>query len=346
MKLLKLALFGVVMIGLQFSGVAFALDPELCDSSEDPDCQCPGDDSYDVCYQETPSDLTSPDDPVALRNAANITSEWNDELEAYEVEIDVTQLTAGGVIKLHSNQGRWESFEELRDYIGQLIGQDVTEYEQELPPLVVRQRGLIGRYDQFREDWAEVRVRSLIDGVITNSSGDIRLGDSPFFDIFAEFEECHGVDDKAHDSEVTNDFAADQCSGYVDQPIEDCRGTGDGGLNCDHTLPYKFAETDLDVRGAILLCDTDNGDCDPDDSGIIHVRRDADYLELDSYFFDGGAGPFETPHFSETDTQSIVETGDLDNGVCAHGTAEDDGVVIELSTRDGSYDSNHPSCDF
>lgn len=78
-------------------------------------------------------------------------------------------------MKLNSNGGKWDSAQDLHDYVYELLGlsSECWEMDRPFPPLMIEQKGVVMRYDQFSEDWASAHVPSLIYAAITDAEGRI-----------------------------------------------------------------------------------------------------------------------------------------------------------------------------
>jgi hypothetical protein len=336
----------------------YAIEPVLCDPAQDPDgCECSS--AADECYQIAPKDLISPDDPTALRQAAGIQSQWDAQRGVYVVEADVTGLTAAGVMKLNSNQGQWDDRAEMFEYLGELIGQDLSDWmctPEALVPLELRQKGTTVRYNQFDEEWARANSGNIIFDAISDENGDVFF-DASGFNLFPAAT-CDGSDPDAFDSRTQNGVAAEQCSTAEDTNTgvsceEEPIGVDCGPNRCN-SLGEKSAQTTLrtadtlehignsprcigvDVNGE-LICDVQSG-------VIVRERVEADNLKIESTFFSAGTAEDPTdPADLDDSTDTVHFLGNV-NGVCSEGTVEEGNTTLLLNTKEGSYDSSAPLC--
>jgi hypothetical protein len=340
----------------------WATSPSICDPQEDPDqCECPNDGTYDVCYETAVSALISPDDPEVLREAAGITSQWDSQTDTFEVTADVTDLTAAGVMKLNSNQGQWDSVEELHDYIGALIGQDFSDFIDAceiggLPPMSIAQVGSTTRYDQFNEEWAAANSGSIIYDAITNENGVLFIGANSF-NLFGQGSRCTGADPKSHEFDKDSKLAADQCSDVSAGSHEMCGelwGSDPCFPEC-RTYSFELAWTDLETSstqsfGDTLECRGDwiGGElvCTPSQGVIVHGRVQADDIYLENTYFSGISNSFTPDPVEAEDEVEVSHDSSAANGVCGYGEVEDGLNSVELETRDGAYDSQEDLCDF
>ena len=334
---------------------AFATDPYICDPEQDPEqCECPLE-GVDACYEVAASNLISPDDPLQLREAAGITSSWNNKDEVWDVKMDATGLTAAGVMKLNSNRGQWDSIAQLHKYLGALIGQDLqTDFcgfgSAGFPRMRIHQVGVTTRYDQFNEDWAAANSSSLVFDAITDTNGDLFIKGTRF-PLFPVGNECNGRDPAAFGSAKDGSLAGAQCSAALRVQGSIAQGP------CKESITYFIdkAQTTLETSkttsfGKTIYCRGSyldgNQICDVQNGMIVHERVRADELDIISNFY--LAGSFDSydgshPDYNEVDTQ---DTATHVNGVCSRGDAKDGNgaYFIRLKTRDGSYDSNHDIC--
>ncbi|MFP4597485.1 MAG: hypothetical protein ACLFVJ_04485 [Persicimonas sp.] len=342
------------------SSTAFAADPIICDAEEGADCGCPDDNStYDACYEVDVSDLTSPDDPEALRELANISSEWNSELGVYEIDVDATALSAGGMMSLHRNNGQWESFEELYDYVERLTGADLYNVcnPDDLFPFSVRQNGRVTRYDQFAQEWAMSTVDSLIWGSVTSSDGQLVVGDIEFDPIFAAGESCPGISQDAYETEVEDDLVSHQCSmaGKWEEdnpaaglPEDPCYPKENEKVTHRHASTLVEASRPKAVGEPERICQgtIENGDfhCTQEDQ-VIHILRKVEHITLGNQYFQ-----FEQERSSDfehlQDVSELYLEDSINDGVCGHGTVNDGEDSLVMDTRDGAFDPYHPDCDF
>jgi len=352
---------------LFFASSAFSQSSLVCNPEEDPyECQCPsGESEYDSCYTTSADELISPDDPQVLREAAGITSSWNAEKEVWDVTIDATQLSAAGVIKLNSNNGQWNSLEELWSYIGALVGQDFTvqDYNDDgiadLPPMHITQKGRTLRFSAAKGAWAPENSGSLLFDAISDAQGVIHIGDASL-DLFSySAGTCAGVDEKSFDTATDGTVLpvqADQCSnldGGAIGPLKDCVKNG---IYCNAivataktTLDFSKHELDrtpfcvggFDSSGFTGQCATG--------FEIVRRRADADQLNLFIDYFNYATHD-SSDNPSVTNKPSIVgsstSTTKVRRGVCTTGTSEEGNYNTETQTRDGDYDSGDPACIF
>jgi len=360
------AIFSAACI-LFFATSAFAQDSLVCNPKEDPyECQCPsGESEYDSCYTTSASELVSPDDPAVLRNAAGITSSWNSQEGVWDVTIDATQLSAAGVIKLNSNNGQWDSLQQLWTYIGTLVGQEFTvqDYNEDgiadLPPMHITQTGRTLRFDVDQGIWAPENSGSLLFDAISDAQGAIHIGDASL-DLFSYTTgTCPGIDGKSFDTDTDGTLLpvqADQCSnldGGIIGPLQDCVKNG---IYCNAII--TTAKTTLDFskdqleRTPFCIGGFDSsgftGQCA---TGVQIVRRraDADILDLEmDYYNYGNHDSSDNP--SATNKPSIVgsstSTTKIHRGVCTTGTSKEGNYSTETQTREGAYDGGDPACIF
>lgn len=332
---------------------AFAAEPYVCDPQEDPEnCDCPDDDFIDACYKISPVNLNSPDDPAKLREAAGITSSWNQEAQAWEVNIDATGLTAQGIMEVNTNGGQWASVQELHNYIGALIGQDVDDCsaateECRFPNMLIEQVGKTTRFDSSTGAWAPTNSGSLITDAITDANGYLTIGTKsirliPEYDDISELF-CPGIEQASYEYEKQEDLAGDQCSWARLENL------GEADIHEGKKLPYLVtrARTDTEAThggdayfGKTLYCTGSRGPngnlvCDITNGWIVYESRPADSISIDTAYFEGEDIPqpvipspeedYDPPltstpgpasSFAMTATKSGI------TGVCSHGEAK------------------------
>lgn len=345
---------------LLLAGNASAAEPAVCDPAEDPyNCKCPNDGTYDVCYQTAVSNLISPDDPGQLAAAANISSVWNSGRGVYEVTIDATQLSAAGVIKLNSNHGQWNTVEELHNYVEVLIGQDFADActLDGLPPMVITQIGKTARYDQFKDRWADANSGSLLYDAITDANGNLTFGGTVDFDLFSQEQSCRGTDVDSSDAQTDGTLSGTACSLAESGSSEVCGEVWSEdpcSIPC-RTYSFEQARTDFETSStqtyeAGLQCTGvvggDDFSCDPG-GFITHGRVLADDLYLQNLYFlsasSSDAG--DMVHLQDEVTISdSMKTGVV--GVCGWSQAEDGANLIQIRTKDGTYDASANACNF
>jgi hypothetical protein len=351
-----------VMFMCFWASASFAINPTLCDPEEDPDaCECSP--NIDTCHEVVPNDLISPDDPLVLREVANITSYWDKDLEAYVVQADTTGLTAAGIMKLNSNRGQWESREELFSYIDGLIGQNSIEGMCEipgkiLPPFILEQTGITARYNQFDEKWAEAHSGNIIFDAISDEHGDVYVNGIGL-DIFMPGSDCAGTAERSYDSAQGNDVAAQQCSSLSRSQSHTCYSPPPGSENCQtdcetltsYTVSTVLETADIFERiGGTIRCRAERFDgkleCDLQGSLIIHERVAAEYLEIRSHFFlSSNAAAVPTDPKIAQDEMDVVHSSNIYDGVCAYGTVEEGETQLNLFTQDGEYDWSDVNCE-
>lgn len=346
----------ISLITLAVGANAFALDPYICEDGES-DCDCAA--TYDVCYEVGADDLTSPDDPAALREATNLTATWNSNLEAYEVELDVTDLTAGGVMKLNSNNGQWDDLQELNNYMEELLGLDgwAEACRMEWPRMYVRQTGNVYRYDQHNDDWAELHG-GLIVGAVTNGQGQLNIAGNTI-DLFDNSVSCPDSSSDATDYQEAQDLRGEQCSWKQSKTMELC-GEELGPICSPICKTYTFESTrtrlqtaDTESLGTEIKCkedDLSNGiQCTESSGVIIHSRVEADYLQVQNTYFAGTTGNGnEVEPLSESHEFDVQQWKSGSSGVCGDGEAEETvgstTLTVELDTRVSPYNTQIPAC--
>jgi hypothetical protein len=350
-----LSFFGLIFVSVLFAANAFAVDPIICDPNQNAECQCP---SGSVCSTSLAGRLTSPDDPNALRQLAGISSTWNGSLGVFEVSVDATQLSAEGVMKLNSNEGKWDSAEDLHDYVYELLGlsAECWEMDRPFPPLMIEQKGVVMRYDQFSEDWASAHVPSLIYAAITDAEGRIFIDGQQTDFVWDPGYQCTTGGD-AYDEDSASGIVGRQCSTAISTEESHCVVEFDGQCfeeyNCVD-VPKRMALTQISSYTAVTLderfvCQGDflNGDwvCSTS-STIIHVSGEVDQLELQNFYFKDEVGPYTDDLASEPNVSDLLEDSNIDDGVCGHGEVKDGQNNFSLETKAGWYDSTAPECTF
>lgn len=347
---------GLVLVCLLIGANSFALDPIVCDPTTDAECVCP---SGSVCATSSVKNLTSPDDPQALRQLANINSVWNDTLGVFEVTVDATQLSAEGIMKLNSNGGKWDSSQELLDYTYELLGlsQECWDMDRPFPPMMIDQTGVVTRYDQFTDDWASEHVPSLIFAAITDADGHIFIdGQQTGFDWTPGYHCTTGGD--AYDEHDATQVKGRQCSTAMSTEEEHCVVEFDGQCFKEHDcvdIPKRMASTQISTYKpanlpARIICQgsVQNGTVTCDwKSNIIHILSEVDRLDLQNYYFLDEAGPYPDPTpASEPDVSDLYEYSISYDGVCGHGEVFDGQTNFVLQTKAGWYDSSAQECAF
>lgn len=352
-RIVSMSLF--VVVSLLCVSNAVALDPVVCDPDTDAECQCP---SGSTCATSDVQDLTSPDDPAALRQLANINSVWNDNLGVFEVDIDATQLSAQGVMKLNSNGGKWTSSQELHNYVCKLLGlsQECWAMDRPFPPMMIHQKGKVTRYDQFNEDWASAHVPSLIYAAITDADGRIFIDGQQEGLTWNPGYNCTTGGD-AYDEHDTGHVMGRQCSTAISTEEERCVVEFDGkcfeSYDCVD-VPKRMASTEISSYKPVnlttrILCqgNVNSGTLTCDKKSIvIHVLSDVDRLELENFYFVDESGPPSQASDNDVNGSDLFLKSSTNDGVCGHGDVVDGTESFTLETRAGWYDPAASQCNF
>jgi hypothetical protein len=329
--------------------------PKYCDPSTDPDqCDCPGGSVYDTCTQVSVSNLDEVSDAQDLRNAANISSSWNSNLNAWDVTIDAEALAAPGVLKMDQYDGTWSSYAELYDFIGDLIGQSLSPQDYDgdgsydLPRLNIDQKGTTHRLDTTSGEWVR-STGSLFWDAITTRSGKLCIN-SVCTDIFASPEpeyKCKGDDANAADSDQDGALKGDACSHAAREntgkiPDNDCRedfGQDKCALFADFArTKLQTAPTENGVRFNPWCVKSSSPVCDLTEP-ITVPRIEADKITVENSYFDF-YNFTRTGSNVELNAVDAVEESTMENGVCAKSVAEDGNELVVTNTADGFYDAS------
>jgi len=351
---------------LAMSQTAFAggwESPSYCDPGTDPyECACPPlqDQGLDACSAITEADIMSSDDPNALRAAAGITSQWDPHAEKWVVNIEAARLPGSGLLRVNTvQQGHWDTLQQLFDYVGALIGQELVAQEDangnvEFPPLRINQEGVTALYDASTHEWAEVQSHSLIFDAITDGHGTLFVADTPI-QLFAPGANCPGTDSAAYTQASSGNFSVEQCS-VGDEVVTQIPPTGCPGA-AEKQSCYALigrAMTTLDTLNQWVSqpfqCEKVNGfaRCKSTPGMFVSKRTYADELDIDSWYFAGGTFQSTDEGLSSATNVQEVRRGETgaEDGVCAWGTSAKGSNVVHSKTRDGSYDPSHPMCTF
>lgn len=345
---------GVVL----FANTAFAQAeaPKYCDPNNDPNqCDCPGGSVYDTCNQVSVSNLDEVSDAQDLNSAANISSSWNSNLNAWDVTIDADALAAPGVLKMDQYDGNWSSYTEFYDFVGDLIGQSLTPQDQDgdgyidFPRLNITQYGTTHRLDTTSGEWVR-STGSLFWDTITTRSGYLCIAGN-CEDIFGSPEpeyQCQGDDPNAADSDQDGDLKGDACSHADREPAGSIDGescTEDFPEIDDCDLFADFARTKLQTAPTEQLrhnpwCVEESGQFACDLLEPVTVPRiEADKLEIENaYFYDWNIQRVIT-ETKQSDVDLLAEST-IENGVCAESRAEDGVYNVVTETADGRYDTS------
>lgn len=176
-----LPFLATVTLSLMTSSTSFAFETSVCDPSTDPDdCQCPSNlGHHDGCQALQVRDIGTlvwSDDPEELHDALGIQSTYNSKLDVWEVEVDVSDLNTIGLLMTHSNGGHWETTEELKAYIKDLLGiPQSAQYPTTLPPMILSQTGGYAKYNPLEHSFANLTYNHIVLDAISDDDGFIFL---------------------------------------------------------------------------------------------------------------------------------------------------------------------------
>lgn len=372
----------VVWISLVLSGSAFAVEPEVCITEEDPDmCQC-STDNWDGCQQVPFSGLLDPNDPLEVREATDLNAEWNAAEERYVVTLDVRDLSNGAVLQLLDNGGEWESLQEFDAYMEKLLGIDIPGPEvgmdsYELPPMRVVQKGIVVRFNQNTGKFIEPNSGDLISSIYLNADNEFRIGGEFIWALDGEVDpHCPGRDNTAAANNgvrqptdtAINDFKAFQCSSATRflEPIgERCVPFFFGSTSCSEVLmPNRKAITSIEAlpREFSLpqfTCQYTDWNwweepvCIPIQGDFVVVKRtlEIESADIDNTYFMGSSLTAELEDTPPLEEAPFVESLDGKDswgprGVCAEGVSVRNTSESVTETRDGEYTWGHPACTF
>ena len=341
------------------------VETRVC-NGDDTDCPCVGSAKAEgTCQAVHMEELISPDDPVALRTAANIQAVWDANDGVYYVDVDTRSLNGGGILPVHSNDGEWASVGAFHDYLEQLL--DITIDTEALldsgslwPPMVVRQVGTTAKIDLTTGAWGSGNYNNLILDAVSGNDGQASVAGIIITQVIDYYQRlvCDGSDPYAFDSAVSSEFRGQQCShAYQKEITVEVEGFG-------YRLFPSLAQSVL--GGFFLDGDPNNGSwqykltylCtgpDPQQPCDMQVGPlfvyvpgfTVDLARLESTMFRGALKPYPQAPLEETDLVGNISQGGYDdgfNGVCSDGHGEEGARMLDLQTRDGYYGSSQPEC--
>ena len=382
-RLLVSSPFALAML-FAFSSQAWASEPGYCDPATDPhECACGEVEEGYVCESlryNSFDDLIQSDDPEALRDAANIHTEFDGDLGVYVVNVNVEHLNTVGVMFSHPNQGRWDSEQELLDYVYTLLGvEQQVEYQGVLPPMRVVQKGVVHRLQRAADGtatWTGVFGDLVLDAV-SGPNGGIWIGDHEFRPpldpiYWSPVTSCPQTMSHHHKYKTVGPFRAHQCTYQGEKnllikpggcnPIvnKDCKYTTvkerlgfnkTYGFSLNNGQTVETCETAYDANG--------NPFSKCKEEGILtrrYVR--ADNVELESMYVLKNVGSNTYPEVESSvsashtrlvqDSQKgyISPSSNLDigpRGVCGSSVSQKAGHVVTLKTERGRP-SSHSFC--
>lgn len=165
------------------SSTALAVEPGVCDPQEE-ECGCAS--GEELCEEADVSELISADDPLELKNAAQITSHYDESAERWIVSADVTALPASTLV-VHSNNGEWESLDSLQEYISNLTGIPRNP-DGSLPSFGIEQAGHVARWDAINGQWAGAQRFTIVNAATHSIDGGIDVQGMMFSDCEIDSE--------------------------------------------------------------------------------------------------------------------------------------------------------------
>ena len=211
-----LALLLTAFVGLPAS--ASAIELGYCDPSEE-ECECSPSaaEGYDGCAVGGISEVTSTDDPLALRDALNLeVIGFNGETETVEIAYDASSFSSS-VLALNERRGHWESVEELDQYTNLLL---YGTLEPDFPPaemcragqveIIFHQLGAIARVDPDLGNWTPYQTQNIVYAAISDEEGQVFVDGELIWDFDVIDNTCQTAED--------GDFRGTQCSSVDRSP--------------------------------------------------------------------------------------------------------------------------------
>lgn len=326
----------------------------FCDPQNDPDeCGCPTDlKDFDTCDEIKIGNMIAPDDPAAVRKAANINAEWDSERELYAVSIDALAYNVG-FVPVTKGHGNWSSVDELSKYVHQLLGIGYDEGAP-IPEFDILQNGTSVRLDIDQGRWLP-SSGSLLYDLISTSDGTVRIGGEILIShppgcptpATASYVWAAGASSRAYDGP----FGSSMCIGHLGIPFNQHQ-------HPDRVSFYSYLNNfTSDLTVPTFDCTRDDvfgWQCEVTDSSV--VRRfglKADVTRFDKGYYDDGTEFATSPSDPVYDTRGIQsalgtenDNGTLldDFGMCGKGTAERNGYRTEHELQEGGFDPSSGLC--
>lgn len=180
---------------------------EVCDPSVDPwNCECDQALIDEMGFCEIVNINVLPDfsDPTYVDTSAWIETTWNNDFEMWDVNVDLASAPGKGIFLPSSQNGEWDTRDELLTYVSTLLGVPRDGDTGELEPFRYFQSGKALVLDPT----TSTIVRSggeFWKHLVSDNQGQVLLNDnSPPY--FAEADDCVPVEDDV--TEVGNTMSA------------------------------------------------------------------------------------------------------------------------------------------